>query len=161
MMYSFIPRTPVTREIPGLPFGAVPFNYLRDNMKHTLDQQGVEFDLAVQLQTDSHRMPIEHAGVRWPEKLSPFIPVARIHIEPQRFDTEARHNFSKRLKLNPWHCIAAHRPLGNQSRARRRMYEELSNFRQKMNQVTHIEPTTEDQDWNDRSEGKIDSQDRQ
>ena len=150
MMYSFIPRSPVIRDIPGLPFGSVPFNYLRDNMKLTLDQHGVEFDLVIQLQTDSHRMPIEHAGVRWPEKLSPFIPVARIHIEPQAFDTEARHNFSKRLKMNPWHCLAEHRPLGNQSRARRRMYETLSDFRQTMNKVVHTEPTTDDPDWNDQ-----------
>jgi hypothetical protein len=31
--------------------------------------------------------------------------------------------------------------LGNQSRARRRMYYELSQFRQRMNNAPHIEPT--------------------
>jgi hypothetical protein len=43
--------------------------------------------------------------------------------------------------MNPWHCLPEHRPLGNQSQARLRMYYELSNFRQQMNQTTHLEST--------------------
>ena len=42
---------------------------------------------------------------------------------------------------DPWHCIAEHRPLGNQSRARRRMYFELSKLRHDMNAEPHYEPT--------------------
>lgn len=110
-------------------------------MVKTLDQKDVEFDLQIQLQTDPHRMPIENAAVRWPEKLSPFIPAATIHIPRQKFDSPAQFEFAKRLKINPWHCIPEHRPLGNQSRARRRMYYELSKFRQQMNEVAHLEPT--------------------
>jgi hypothetical protein len=49
--------------------------------------------------------------------------------------------FAKRLSYNPWHSIAEHRPLGNQSRARRRMYYELSKLRHTMNNVPHYEPT--------------------
>ncbi len=141
MMYSFVPKTEVDTTIPGLPFGTPPFNYLRENMIKTLDRKDVEFDLMIQLQTDPHRMPIENAAVRWPEKLSPFIPVATVHIPQQKFDSEAQFAFGKRLKMNPWHCLPEHRPLGNQSRARLRMYYELSNFRQQMNQTTHLEPT--------------------
>jgi hypothetical protein len=40
-----------------------------------------------------------------------------------------------------WHCIAAHRPLGNQNRARLAIYEQLSRLRQEMNGTPHIEPT--------------------
>lgn len=149
MMYSFIPRTTVETRIAGLPFGTPSFNYLRDNMKKTLDHHDVEFDFAIQVQTDSYRMPIEHAGVRWPERLSPFIPVARIRIPGQQFDTEKRRAFSKALKMNPWHSLPAHRPLGNQSRARRRMYQRLSDFRQQMNATEHIEPTSGDAYWRD------------
>ncbi len=148
MMYSFAPCSTVHKNIPGLPFGTPSFNYLRDNMKRTLNERAVEFDLLVQLQTDAHRMPIEHAGVRWPEQLSPFIPVARIQIAPQTFDTDARQDFGRRLKMNPWHSLAEHRPLGNQSRARRHMYQHLSDFRQQMNQTTHTEPVPGDQYWN-------------
>ncbi len=141
MLYSFAPKTKVDTRIPGIPFGRVPFNYLRENMIKTLDRQDVAFDLLIQIQTDPFRMPIENAAVLWPEKLSPFIPAATVHIPQQKFDSEAQFAFAKRLKMNPWHCLPEHRPLGNQNRARLRMYYELSQFRQEMNTTTHLEPT--------------------
>jgi len=141
MMYSFVPKTEVDTRIPGLPFGTPPFNYLRENMIKTLSKKDVEFDLMIQVQSDPHRMPIENAAVRWPEKLSPFIPAATVHIPRQKFDSAAQFAFAKHLKMNPWHCLPEHRPLGNQSRARQRMYWELSNFRLEMNRTPHIEPT--------------------
>jgi hypothetical protein len=141
MMYSFRPKTKVDTKVPGLPFGKVSFNYLRENMIKTLDKKDVEFDLLIQVQRDPFLMPIENASVRWPEKLSPFIPAATVHIHQQKFDSEAQFAFAKRLKMNPWHCLPEHRPLGNQNRARLRMYYELSKFRQDMNETTHLEPT--------------------
>jgi hypothetical protein len=140
MMYSIYPRSTVYRKIPRLPL-TPPDNYLRDNMVRTLDWQDVEFDIMLQLQTDAFRMPIENAAVRWPEKLSPFVPAARLHIPRQDFASQEQLAFCDNLSFNPWHCIAEHRPLGNQSRARRRMYDELSKFRQRMNRKPHIEPT--------------------
>ena len=141
MMYSFRPKSKVDTRVPGLPFGRVSFNYLRENMIKTLNRKDVEFDLLIQIQTDPFLMPIENAAVRWPEKLSPFIPAATVHIPQQKFDSEAQFAFAKRLKMNPWHCLPEHRPLGNQNRARLRMYYELSKFRQDMNEATHLEPT--------------------
>ncbi len=141
MQYSFAPKSTVDTKIPGVPFGKVPDNYLRDNMVKTLARKSVEFDLLIQLQTDPHLMPIENAAVRWPEKLSPFIPAATIHIPQQKFDYPAQFDFTRQLSINPWHCLPEHRPLGNQSRARKRLYLELSTFRQKMNKTTHVEPT--------------------
>ena len=141
VMYSFVPKTQVETKIPGLPFGKVPFNYLRENMIRTLNDHDVEFDLMIQIQTDPHLMPIEDSSVRWPEKLSPFIPVATVHIPKQQFESQALIEFTKRLKMNPWHCLPEHRPLGNLNRARLRLYSELSKFRQDMNQTTHLEPT--------------------
>jgi hypothetical protein len=49
--------------------------------------------------------------------------------------------FANQLSYNPWHTIAEHRPLGNQSRARHRMYLVLSGLRHSMNAVPHYEPT--------------------
>jgi deferrochelatase/peroxidase EfeB len=141
MMYSFYPKSKVITHIPGAPFGRVPPNYLHDNMVATLAKQDVEFDILIQVQTDPHRMPIENASVRWPERMSPFIPAATVHIPRQKFDWPAQIEFAKRLSMNPWHCAPEHRPLGNQSRARLRMYTELSRLRQDMNQAPHIEPT--------------------
>jgi hypothetical protein len=141
VMYSFVPKTQVESKIPGLPFGKVPFNYLRENMIKTLNNHDVEFDLMIQIQTDPHLMPIEDSSVRWPEKLSPFIPVATVHIPKQQFESPKLIEFTKRLKMNPWHCLPEHRPLGNLNRARLRLYSKLSKFRQDMNQTTHLEPT--------------------
>ena len=86
-------------------------------------------------------MPIENAAVLWPERLSPRVSVATLRIPQQKFDSPAQIAFARRLSYNPWHCIAEHRPLGNQSRARRRMYFELSKYRHDMNRVPHYEPT--------------------
>ena len=139
-MYSVYPRSKVYRHIPRLPLRP-PDNYLRDNMVKTLAEQDVEFDILLQMQTDPFRMPIENAAVRWPEKLSPFVPAARLHIPRQKFDFPAQLAFANNLSYNPWHCIPEHRPLGNQSRARRRLYWELSRYRQKTNSTPHLEPT--------------------
>ncbi len=140
MMYSVYPLSKVYRHIPRLPLRP-PDNYLRDNMVRTLSEQDVEFDFMLQLQTDSFRMPIENAAVRWPERLSPFMPAARVHIPRQRFDSPEQLAFANVLSYNPWHCLPEHRPLGNQSRARHRMYRELSQLRQRMNNTPHVEPT--------------------
>jgi hypothetical protein len=141
MMYSFVPTSDVITTIAGVPFGRVPPNYLRDNLIATLGRQDAELELMVQVQIDPHRMPIENASVRWPERLSPFVPVATVHIPKQNLDTPAHVEFTKRLSMNPWHCIPEHRPLGNQSRARLRMYKVLSGLRQRRNGTPHLEPT--------------------
>ena len=139
MQYSFGPVTTVPRKIPGLPFSP-PDNYLRDNMVRTLEETDVEFEMRLQLQTDPFLMPIENNAVLWPTRLSPRVPVATLRIPRQKFDYPDQFAFAGNLRFNPWHCLPEHRPLGNQSRARKRMYDELAKFRQKMNGVPHVEP---------------------
>jgi hypothetical protein len=140
MQYSVRPRLKTRTPVPRLPLRP-PDNYLRDAMVATLAKQEVEFDILLQVQTDPFRMPIENNAVLWPEKLSPRVPAAVLRIPKQTFDSPEQLAFQKVLSFNPWHCIHEHRPLGNQSRARLRMYKELSALRQKMNDVQHIEPT--------------------
>ena len=140
MMYSVRPKLKGRSWIPGIPFHPAD-NYLRDALVKTLAERDAEFDFLVQVQTDPHRMPIENAGVRWPERLSPFVPVATLRLPRQKFDSPKQFAFAHNLSINPWHCIPEHRPLGNQSRGRRRMYWELSQLRQRMNKTPHIEPT--------------------
>jgi hypothetical protein len=110
-------------------------------MAATLSSKDVEMDFLVQVQTDPRRMPIEDASIEWSERLSPFIPVAKITIPHQTFDTPERTLFARELAFNPWHAIADHRPLGNQNRARRAIYFELSRLRQSMNREPHVEPS--------------------
>jgi len=139
MQYSMWPKRKKRTPIPRLPFRP-PDDYLRNAMVATLDQEDVEFDIRLQLQTDPFHMPIENNAVLWPEKLSPRVSVATLRIPKQKFSSPAQINFEKQLSYNPWHCIAEHRPLGNQSRARHRMYLALSTLRHQMNAIPHYEP---------------------
>ena len=118
-----------------------PDNYLRDAMVATLARQDVEFDILLQVQTDPHLMPIEDNAVLWPRELSPRVPAAVLRIPRQTFDSPEQLEFPSVLSFNPWHCIPEHRPLGNQSRARLRMYKELSTCASAMNGLPHYEPT--------------------
>jgi hypothetical protein len=140
MQYSFWPKSSRRTPIPRLPFRP-PDDYLRDAMTAALDVGDVEFDVRLQRQTDPYRMPIENNAVLWPDTLSPRVSVATLRIPRQMFTTPAQMAFTRRLSFNPWHSIPDHRPLGNQSRARRRMYLELSRLRHAMNGVPHYEPT--------------------
>ena len=140
MQYSVWPTSRRRTRIPRLPFRP-PDDYLRDAMRKALTEGDVELDFRVQLQTDPHLMPIENNAVLWPERLSPRISVATLRLPRQQFDSLAQIQFARRLSYNPWHSIPEHRPLGNQSRARFRIYSELSKLRQSMNHVEHYEPT--------------------
>ena len=140
MQYSIWPKSNTRTRIPRLPLRP-PDDYLRNAMVAALDAGDVELDIRLQRQTDPHLMPIEDASVLWPEKLSPRISAATLRIPRQKFNSSAQIAFARRLSYNPWHCIPEHRPLGNQSRARQRMYFELSKFRHAMNNVPHYEPT--------------------
>lgn len=137
MHYTIKPRTAARSKVPRRPSP----NYLREAMVATLAERDVEFDFMIQIQIDPHRMPIEHDGVEWPEQLSPFVPAATLRIPRQRFDSTAQLAFAHNLSFNPWHAIAEHRPLGNQNRARKVVYVELSKLRQQVNGDARIEPT--------------------
>jgi hypothetical protein len=137
MQYSFRPSSDRKSPIPT----PIPDDYLRQAMARTLAEGDVWFDLLVQVQTDPHGMPIENAGVEWPERLSPCVRVARLRLPSQRFDSPSQLAFAGRLSYNPWHSLPDHRPLGNQNRARRTIYLELSRLRQAMNDEPHLEPT--------------------
>ncbi len=136
MHYSVIPRSGLKTRFPRHPSD----DYLRQAMVATLAYQGVEFDFAVQLQADGRKMPVEHDGIEWPERLAPFVTVARLRVPAQTFDSPAQLAFADHLSYNPWHSLPEHRPLGNQNRARRVIYSELARLRQTMNHAAHIEP---------------------
>jgi hypothetical protein len=141
VQYSLKPCSRARSRIPAHPAE----NYLRDAMIRTLDAGPWTLDFMVQVQTDPFLMPIEDATVKWPEELSPYVPVARLRLPAQRFDSAGQLAFADVLRYNPWHSLPEHKPLGNSNRARKQMYWELARLRQAMNQVEHLEPTGEEQ----------------
>ena len=140
MQYSMWPKWTKRTKIPNLPLRP-PDDYLRHAMVKSLDRGDVEFDIKLQRQTDPFLMPIENNAVLWPERLSPRVTVATVRLPKQTFDIPSQTQFARRLSYNPWHTIPEHRPLGNQSRARRRLYWHMANVRQSMNGIPHYEPT--------------------
>jgi hypothetical protein len=143
MQYSVWPKSNHRTPIPRLPLRP-PDDYLRNAMVASLAQGDVELDIRLQLQKDPRLMPLENNAVLWPEKLSPRISAATLRLPRQKFDSPAQLDFARLLSYNPWHSIAEHRPLGNQSRARLRMYDTLSKLRHSMNGVPLYEPTGEE-----------------
>jgi hypothetical protein len=137
MQYSLRPRSSARTRVPLFPSD----DYLREAMAATLAEREVVFDFLVQIQTDPDRMPIENASVRWPERLSPHVAVAELRLPIQRFDSPEQLAFAGNLSFNPWHALPEHRPLGNQNRARKAIYDALSRERQAMNGQARIEPT--------------------
>ena len=114
---------------------------LRDTVADFFEEQGAEWELCVQLCTDIGEMPVEDASVVWDEKLSPYRPVARIVMGAQASWSDARaRSIDEGLAFNPWHAVAAHRPLGGVMRVRRGAYVAAQRFRAEKNQRAVSEP---------------------
>ena len=106
----------------------------REAVADFMRQQPAVWELRAQLCVDLERMPIEDASVEWSQELSPFIAVARITADPQEVWSEAlAREFDDGMAFNPWHALAAHRPLGNVMRARKVAYAASSSFRSERN----------------------------
>jgi hypothetical protein len=122
------------------------YSGLRDEAVKFFETETAEWDFCVQLCTDLEKMPVEDASVKWPEDLSPYVPVARIVAGPQNAYSAARRVYvDERLSFNPWHCLAAHRPLGNIMRSRFEAYKVSSDFRHSANGREMIEPKSIDE----------------
>jgi hypothetical protein len=129
------------------PAGASPFqstevpDFLRENLVRHLAEREAVFDFLVQPRMAPTRMPIEDPTIVWPETAGPFIPVAKVTIPAQIFDTPERRALGEALSFTPWHGLAAHRPLGGINRVKRKVYEHVSRLRHQMNGEARQEPT--------------------
>ena len=110
-----------------------------DFLKHTLSAELANGDacmqLLMQLQDTQKKMPIEDATVLWKETDSPFLPVAKITILQQQFDTPEQQQFCENLSFSPWNALKEHRPIGALNRARKWVYEASSNYRHQANKT--------------------------
>lgn len=118
-------------------------DYLRKAMRATLAAEDACFELLVQPR-NSPSLSVEDSMVEWTEAEAPFIPVARITIDKQDFDSPAQHAFCENLSFSPWHALAAHRPLGAVNRVRRVVYDQISELRHELNGQPRIEPSGEE-----------------
>ncbi len=113
---------------------------IRDTVVEFFKKERAVWDIKAQLCSDLTRMPVEDASVPWPEDLSPYVAVGQLIAEPQDAYSPARRIYvDELLSFNPWHALAAHRPLGNIMRARKKSYAASSQFRH----VSESRPMTE------------------
>lgn len=84
------------------------------------------FCMGLYFQTQSPNVsetPIEDASIEWNTQ---FHKVAQLRFFPQKYsdtEKESLNSMCETMAFNPWHSIEAHRPLGNQNRARRWVYD--------------------------------------
>jgi hypothetical protein len=66
---------------------------------------------------------------------------AKIVARPQNaYSLERRVYVDEKLSFDPWHCLLAHRPLGNIMRARFHAYQASTDFRHSANGREMVEP---------------------
>ena len=73
-------------------------------------------------------MPIEDASVEWSERDSPYVGSRELRIPRQAIDDPARPGVAS-ARLQPMARLAEHRPLGGMNRARREIYQAMTDFR--------------------------------
>jgi hypothetical protein len=145
--YSVAPVTPMLKalkdrriDVAGRP------DALREEVMAFFASQDGEWEMRVQLCTDTERMPIEDSSVEWPEEASTYVTVGRIRVSAQPSWDEARSKaVDLGMSFSPWHGLAAHRPLGSINRVRKPAYEMSSGFRAAHGGCPMHEPRTADE----------------
>ena len=146
MQYSF--AAAIARErtrVPRLP-RRPPDNYLRDAMVDDAGRAGRR----VRLHAPAADRPVPDADRERRRPVADEAVAARAGGGAADPEAAVRLAGAARLRRASSRstrgtAIADHRPLGNQSRARKRMYWELSKLRQQLNGVRHYEPTGDEE----------------
>jgi hypothetical protein len=109
-----------------------------------LQASAFDFDLQVQLCTDLKMMPVNDTTVEWPEKLSPYVTVGRVHIPRQDISGTETSEKADALAFNIWRVTEAHRPLGEIMQSRR-IYAASAKLRRTINHQPQTEPASADE----------------
>ncbi|CAO4175419.1 catalase family protein [Methylorubrum populi] len=125
---------PVSPELTALTGASLNVNGKPNGLREAVtaffaENEGV-WELRAQLRTDEETMPVEDASQPWPEEQSPYVAVARLTVPRQDAWSEDKvRRIDDGFAFNPWHALAAHRPLGSIMRARRAAYPASAGFR--------------------------------
>jgi hypothetical protein len=111
-------------------------------LEDELQARAFDFDLQIQLCTDLAAMPIDELTVEWPETLSPFVTVARVHLPRQ--DITENLERGDALAFNQWRATEQHRPLGEIMQVRR-IYAASAEIRRMLNHQPQAEPASPDE----------------
>ncbi|UTT49902.1 catalase family protein [Rhodococcus gordoniae] len=139
--------TPLSDSVKSLTGQRIPRSAGDDAHRLSVEQffahTSADYEVRVQLCTDTEKMPIEDATVQWATGESRHVPVARIRIPRQDTSSTAlRTNAEDVVSFNSWTGLADHRPLGSINRLKLRVYNASSEFRHRKNGIDCVEPTT-------------------
>ena len=139
----------------GVDLGA-DYNALEELIKRFFRHETAVWEVRVQLALDEgagtaekdKQFPVELADRKWPSSeedgkvYSPWQTVARITVAAQDSYSDARQLYvDEKLSFNPWHALAAHRPLGGVMRSRLKAYAEARKYRAQRNGREIVEPS--------------------
>jgi hypothetical protein len=113
-------------------------------LEEELRAHAFDFDLQVQLCADLEAMPVNDSTVEWPEKLSPFVTVGRVHLPSQDISGPEVRERGDALAFNQWRVTADHRPMGEIMDVRR-VYTASAKIRRALNNQPQREPTSADE----------------
>jgi hypothetical protein len=127
---------------PAIDLSTAP-DVFRAALASELDKESYDFDLQVQLCTDLNAMPVNELTVEWPEKLSPFVTVGRIHVPRQDVSDMDGTNAEPAdgLAFNQWRVTAEHAPLGEIMHVRK-VYTTSAKVRRVLNHQPQAEPAS-------------------
>jgi hypothetical protein len=109
-----------------------------------LRARAFDFDLQVQLSTDLEAMPVNVLTTEWPEALSPFVTVGRVHLPQQDISRPENLERADALAFNQWRVTDEHRPLGEMMQVRR-IYSASAKIRRQLNHQPQTEPASADE----------------
>lgn len=93
---------------------------IAQDMRERLAVGPLHWDLELQFFVDEATTPIEDASRPWPDTETPIVTVARLTLPQQGVDAAAAE--AEAARFDPWSGLAAHRPLGEITRARKVAY---------------------------------------
>ena len=94
--------------------------------------------------SNSYRLAENLPNAEWPEKLSPFVTVGRVHIPRQDISSTANFEKMDALAFNQWRVTEEHRPLGEIMQVRR-IYSASARVRRTINHQPQTEPASADE----------------
>jgi len=115
---------------------------LREWLSDYYKEHDAVYELQAQVLTESlfselDGKAVEDAGIEWPQDKYPYETVATITIPIQDSYSPARRvMWEDHIRLDPWHGLEAHRPLGSINRLRKPVYAASSALRRKLNATT-------------------------
>lgn len=143
--YAALPRGPV---IDG---PASHANALAAALQSRLNEWGISFAFAVDIQADPDTHPIDDPTVNWAAAGARRVVLAELILPPQSIDPSAP--LAENLQFSPWHALLAHEPLGLINRMRKPVYREMARARHQINEIVPLETSEAPASYADQTPG--------